>query len=251
MIEVKDLHKSLGDEEVLQGINLSIDRGEMFALLGGSGAGKSVLIKNIVGLMKPDRGEVLINNQNIHELRGEALSKLRSSIGMLFQGGALFDSMSVYENLAFPLREKTSLREKEISQKITRQLERVELGGSEQKYPAELSGGMKKRVALARCLILEPEIIFFDEPTTGLDPLISNAILRLIYNIHEELEITAIIITHNLDKIFPIVQKAALIHEGKILDCDTPEKFLQSDEPVIEDFVSEATRGPLEAIENA
>ncbi len=251
MIEVNNLHKSLGDEQVLQGINLSIQKGEMFALLGGSGAGKSVLIKNIVGLMNPDRGEVLINNQNIHELRGSKLSKLRSSIGMLFQGGALFDSMTVYENLAFPLREKTGLAEEEISTKISRQLKRVELQGSEQKYPAELSGGMKKRVALARCLILEPEIIFFDEPTTGLDPLISNAILRLIYNIHRDLKITAIIITHNLDKIFPIVQKAALIHEGKILDCNTPEKFLESNEPLIKKFVNEATRGPLEAIGNA
>ncbi|MGM0381396.1 MAG: ABC transporter ATP-binding protein [bacterium] len=251
MIEVKDLHKSLGDEKVLEGINLSINRGELFALLGGSGAGKSVLIKNIVGLMKPDRGEVLIKNQDIHKTTGKKLEELRRSIGMLFQGGALFDSMTVYENLAFPLREKTNLSKDEISQKIKRQLNRVELPGSEQKYPAELSGGMKKRVALARCLILEPEIIFFDEPTTGLDPLISNAILRLIYNIHRELEITAIIITHDLDKIFPIVQKTALIHEGKILDCQSPEEFMKSEQPVIKEFVTEATRGPLEAINNA
>ncbi len=248
MIKITDLHKSLAGIEVLKGINLEIKDGEIIALLGSSGAGKSVLLKNIVGLMSPDSGEVLIKQKNIHTIKGGELSDLRDSIGMLFQSGALFDSMTVRENLAFPLREKSKKTETEIQNKVDAQLKNVDMLDAGDKYPAELSGGMRKRAALARCLILEPEIIFFDEPTTGLDPLISNSILRLIYNIHEGLGFTAVIITHNFEKVFPIAHRVAMIDEGKIIACDKPEHFMDSDQPTVNRFVAEATRGPLEAL---
>jgi phospholipid/cholesterol/gamma-HCH transport system ATP-binding protein len=248
MIKINDLHKSLAGLKVLKGINLEIEEGEIIALLGSSGAGKSVLLKNIVGLMTPDSGEVLIKQKNIHTIKGAELSGLRDSIGMLFQSGALFDSMTVRENLAFPLREKTGKPEKELQDRVDQQLKNVDMLDAGGKYPAELSGGMRKRAALARCLILEPEIIFFDEPTTGLDPLISNSILRLIYNIHEELGFTAVIITHNFEKVFPIAHRVAMIDGGKIIACDKPEHFMDSDQPKVSRFVAEATRGPLEAL---
>ncbi|MFP4686695.1 MAG: ABC transporter ATP-binding protein [bacterium] len=248
MIKINNLHKSLAGAKVLNGIDLAIKKGQITALLGSSGAGKSVLLKNIVGLMHPDSGEVIVDGKNIHAVKGKELRELRDSIGMLFQSGALFDSMTVKENLAFPLREKTGLSEKDIQDKVETELKRVDMLEALEKYPAELSGGMKKRAALARCLILKPKIIFFDEPTTGLDPLISNAILRLIYNLHGELGFTAVIITHNFEKVFPIVHRVAMIDNGKIIACDKPENIMDSANPIVSRFVTEATRGPLEAL---
>lgn len=250
MIEVKNLHKSLGGLEVLRGIDLSVQEGEVISLLGASGSGKSVLLRNIVGLMHPDRGFVRIDGVNVHEVRGRKLEQVRDNIGMLFQGGALFDSMSVYENLAFPLREKTDLDPPGIDRRVKERLERVEMADAEAKYPAELSGGMQKRVALARALIRDPELIFFDEPTTGLDPLIANAILRLVHRLHRELSFTAVVVTHNFQKVFQIVDKVAMLHEGKIIAYNRPDQFLESDHPRVRTFVNEAVKGPLEAIQN-
>lgn len=246
MIEVKELYKSFSELDVLNGVNLEIPSGDIIALLGTSGSGKSVLLRNIVGLMEPDRGTVKLDGVNVHASDASELSTIREKIGMLFQHGALFDSMTVYENLAFPLSEKTNLDTDEIDEKISHRLSLVDMEGSENKYPAELSGGMKKRVALARTLILDPDVIFFDEPTTGLDPLIANSILRLINRLHERMNFTAIIVTHNFHKVFPIVQKVAMLYEGEIVSYETPDDFTESDHPAVEEFVREAMEGPLE-----
>lgn len=250
MIEVRDLEKELAGEPVLDGVDLTIDAGEIIALLGASGAGKSVLLKNLVGLMTPDAGEVTIRGINVHTAGSREMDQLRDYLGMLFQDGALFDSMTVYENLAFPLREKTSLTPEEIEARINDRLEKVNMLEAKQKLPAELSGGMQKRVALARTLIRNPEIIFFDEPTTGLDPLIGNSILRLICELHREFNFTAVIVTHNFQKVFQIVHKVAMIHEGKILTKTTPDEFMEADHPAVQSFVNEALKGPLEAVSN-
>ncbi len=247
MIEIEDLHKTLAGQTVLDGVNLTVEDGETLALLGGSGSGKSVLLKNVVGLMTPDRGQVLIDGKDVHAVSGDELQSLRDRFGMLFQGGALFDSMSVFENLAFPLREKSDLTRAEIRERVETRLEMVGLSGAEDKLPAELSGGMQKRVALARALVRDPSIVFFDEPTTGLDPKIANSILRLIHELHESLAFTAIIVTHNFEKTFPIVQKVAMLYEGRIVACQSPSAFMDNDHEAVRAFVREALEGPLEA----
>jgi len=250
MIKISNLRKQFGDEQVLQGINLEIDDGDIIALVGGSGSGKSVLLRNVVGLMEPDSGEVLINGTNVQNASQKQLNQMRNQIGMLFQGGALFDSMTVFGNLAFPLREKTNYSENEIQEIVAERLGWVDLQGTQEKYPAELSGGMQKRVALARTLILDPDIIFFDEPTTGLDPIIANSILRLIYNLHKKLTFTAVIVSHNFDKVFEIVSRVAMISEGTIHAYLSPNQFMNSTDPTVQRFVREAVKGPLEALDN-
>lgn len=248
MIKVRDVYKSFEEENVLRGVNLEVDAGDIISLVGGSGSGKSVLLRNIVGLMEPDKGTVTIGGQDVHRASSRELNQIRNRIGMLFQGGALFDSMTVYDNLAFPLREKTSKNQQEIKEKITERLEWVDLEGTEEKYTAELSGGMQKRVALARALILDPEIIFFDEPTTGLDPIIANSILRLIYNLHQKLSFTAVIVSHNFDKVFEIVSHVAMLNKGTIHAYMAPEEFMNSTDSAVQHFVQEAVKGPLEAM---
>ncbi len=245
MIEVVDLYKSFNDHEVLKGVNLTVDRGKLLALIGGSGKGKSVLLKIISGLMKPDRGKVLIDNQDISRLRGKHLMRLKERLGIVFQGGALFDSLTVFENVAFPLREKTRMNTSQIKETVLRELARVGLSGSEKKYPAEISGGMKKRVALARCLVMNTEIVLFDEPTTGLDPLIGKAIHNLIKECQKGLNFTAIIITHEVPAIFPMVDRVAMLYEGKILAEGTPEEIENSEDPVIHQFIHGELQGPI------
>ena len=225
MIEIDALHKSFDGFEVLKGISLRIKKGEVIALIGRSGIGKSVLLKHVAGLMKPDKGRVLVEGKDVATLRGKALTQLRSRLGFLFQGGALFDSMTVVDNVAFPLREKARLQEKEIKEKVMAELHQVGLSGAEEKYPSQISGGMKKRAALARELVWAPEIILFDEPTTGLDPIIGHGILNLIDNLHQRLHFTGIVVTHELDKVFKIVDRVAMLHEGVILAQGTPEQM--------------------------
>lgn len=247
MIQVQNVHKTLALHKVLDGVDLAIEKGTMVSLLGISGTGKTVLLKNMIGLMEPDEGDVLIDGRNVHRSSGRELAKVRDSLGVLFQGGALFDSMNVYDNLAFPLREKSTLTGAEIKERVTEHLDMVEMPGSENKYPAELSGGMKKRVALARALILDPGNVFFDEPTTGLDPLISNAILRLIHRLHQKLKFTGVIVTHHFQKVFQIVQKVAMLHRGKIITYDVPERFMKSTNRTVTDYIRESVEGPLDA----
>jgi len=246
MIEIRDLHKSFNGQEVLKGVSLRIERGELLALIGMSGFGKSVLLKHIIGLMKPDRGQVLIDQEDIFQLTGKALEQMRTRFGFLFQGGALFDSLTVFENVAFPLREKTAMKESEIQARVSFQLEQVRMLGAEDKYAAELSGGMKKRVALARALVMDPEIMLFDEPTTGLDPVTASLIQHFIGQCHERLNFTGIIVTHEIPKIFEIVNRVALLNQGRIAEVGTPDEVRKSTHPQMAQFISGATEGPIE-----
>ena len=245
MIEVVDLYKSFNGYEVLRGLSLKVETGQILALIGGSGKGKSVLLKHIIGLVRPDRGKILIDNLDISKLRGKQLKRLKERCGIVFQGGALFDSLTVFENVAFPLREKTKMKESQIQDTVFQELARVGLSGAGHKYPAEISGGMKKRVALARCLVMNPEIVLFDEPTTGLDPLISKAIHNLIRECQRGLNFTAIIVTHEVPAIFSMVDRVAMLYEGRILASGTPEEIQNSQDPVIHQFIHGELEGPI------
>ena len=245
MITLRDVHKSFNGNHVLRGLTLTVAGGEMFALIGRSGLGKSVLLKHIVGLMKPDRGEILIDGMNINRLGGKQLEDVRKKFGFLFQEGALFDSMTVYDNVAFPLREKTKLSESAIREKVFFELEQMGLHRDSQKYPAELSGGMRKRAALARAMIMQPSIMLFDEPTTGLDPIIGQSILQYIQSCHRRAGFTGIIVTHDVPRVFSIVQKIAMLHEGSIIVEGTHEEVVRQAHPVFTQFMEGSTAGPL------
>jgi phospholipid/cholesterol/gamma-HCH transport system ATP-binding protein len=237
VIRIEDLHKSFDENQVLQGISLEIQRGEVVALIGGSGHGKSVLLKHIAGLIRPDRGRILVDNQDIGKLRGGKLAALRERFGFLFQGGALFDSMTVFDNVAFPLREKTQWEDERVREKATKELEHVGLSGAEGKYPSQISGGMVKRAALARALVTEPEIMLFDEPTTGLDPVIGLSILKLIDSCHKRLSFTGVIVTHMIPTAFQIVDKVVMLHEGAVWAEGTPEDIMSSSDSKVRAYV--------------
>jgi phospholipid/cholesterol/gamma-HCH transport system ATP-binding protein len=241
MIRVENLWKSFGRQEVLRGVSFEVQPGEFMALIGGSGCGKSLLLKLLVGLLKPDQGRIWVGGKNVAELSRAELESLRSRLGFVFQGGALFDSMTVYDNVAFPLREQTSLGEKEIRRKVTEELELVGLRDAEDKFPAQLSGGMLKRVALARALVRDPEIVLFDEPTTGLDPVVSRAVLDLFGTVHQRLKLTGILVSHEIPRIFDIVQNVAMLHEGQIIALEPPGRLCASLNPVIKQFVNGTT----------
>ena len=249
MIEVIDLHKSFNGSDVLNGINLTVDQGEIMALIGRSGYGKSVLLKHIVGLIKADRGKVLIDGEDIGRSRGRSMERLRKKFGFLFQGGALFDSLAVFDNIAFPLQEKTRMSKDKIRERVLFELEQVGLPGVENKFPAELSGGMKKRVALARCLVMDPAIMLFDEPTTGLDPITAHAINQLIQETHRRLKFTGIIITHDINQMLSIVQKVALLNEGKIEESGTPDEMLVSKNLLIRQFINGSSGDTINYLE--
>jgi len=238
MIRVEGVCKSFGSQAVLRGVSFDIQPGEFTALIGLSGCGKSLLLKHLVGLLKPDRGRIWIGGQDIGQASGRQLEFLRSRIGFVFQGGALFDSMTVYDNVAFPLREKTRLREADVRRKVEEELELVGLHDAAGKFPAQLSGGMLKRVALARALVRDPEIVLFDEPTTGLDPVVSRAVLELFGSVHERLKLTGILVSHEIPRIFEIVQRVAMLHEGRIIAMDPPERFCALPNPVVQQFVN-------------
>jgi phospholipid/cholesterol/gamma-HCH transport system ATP-binding protein len=245
MIELSQVSKAFGAQEVLRGVNLRVETGEFVALIGLSGSGKSILLKHIVGLIRPDQGKVILDGKDLSHLSGSDLEQLRSRVGYVFQSGALFDSLTVFDNVAFPLREKTHLGESAIRERVRRELEQVGLSGAEEKYPAQLSGGMVKRVALARTLVRDPEIVLFDEPTTGLDPIVSRSILQLFDSAHLRLKLTGILVSHDIPEIFGIVQKVAMLHEGAIVSMDTPERILASSEAVVRQFVHGETEGPI------
>lgn len=246
VIRAINLHKSFGRQRVLTGVNLEIPDGAVYVIIGGSGAGKSCLLKHFIGLLRPDQGEVWIDGVEISALRGQALNQVRDRFGMLFQGGALFDSLSVYDNVAFPLREKTRLSETAIRQKVNERLEQVGLPGVNERFPSELSGGMRKRVALARALISEPEILLFDEPTTGLDPIRVNAIHRLILDLHSFLHFTAIVVSHEIPDIFSLATHVAMLHDGVIVAADSPSGIQASPDPIVQQFITGNIEGPIE-----
>jgi phospholipid/cholesterol/gamma-HCH transport system ATP-binding protein len=246
MIEIIDLQKSFNGQKVLNGVNLTIHSKEIVTIMGKSGGGKSVLLKHLIGLIKPDKGKILIESIDITILNRNERDKMRENFGMLFQGGALFDSLTVFENVAFPLSEKTKLSKDEIQDRVMHALEDVGLKDVGQKYPAELSGGMKKRVALARALITEPKIVLFDEPTTGLDPVITNSIHRLIKTTREKYGYTGVIISHEVPEIFEITDRVALLHDGVIVEIGTPEEIKNSSHPAVRQFITGSLEGPIE-----
>ena len=245
MIKIIDLEKSFYGQKVLNGISLTIGEKEVVAIIGKSGGGKSVLLKHIIGILKPDRGKVMINGVDITTLSGRELDKIREHFGVLFQGGALFDSLTVYENVAFPLTEKTKLSKEEIREKVEKALAEVDLEGVGEKYPAEISGGMRKRVAFARTLITGPKIVFFDEPTTGLDPVIVSSIHKLIINARRKYEFTGLIISHEIPEIFEIADKIAMLYKGVILEVGTPEEIQNTTNPVVRQFITGQHEGPM------
>ena len=245
MIRINHLWKSFGRQTVLRGISLEVKPGVFTALIGMSGSGKSLLLKHLVGLITPDQGSISIDGKELSQLSHKDLEELRSRIGFVFQSGALFDSMTVFDNVAFPLREKTKLTENEIREKVMDELSQVGLAEACEKYPAEISGGMLKRVALARALVRTPEIILFDEPTTGLDPIVSRSILQLFDEVHQRRKLTGILVSHEIPGIFDIVQQVAMLHEGTIIASGPTEEIRNSKDPVIEQFVNGNPEGPI------
>lgn len=238
MITIKDLHKSFGDQKVMNGLDLEIPTGQITVIIGRSGEGKSVLLKHILGLMKPDSGKVLIDGKNIFDLDEYELNDLRKMYGMLFQHAALFDSMTVFENVAFPMREHSQMTDEQIHSRV---VELVDIVGLREnvigKYPSELSGGMRKRVGLARAIALDPDILLYDEPTTGLDPIMTDVVDHLILNTQKRLGITSVVISHDIKAVFTIADKIAMLHEGKIYFEGTPQDFKTSTDQVVKNFI--------------
>ncbi|MDT3695687.1 MAG: ABC transporter ATP-binding protein [Ignavibacterium sp.] len=238
MIEINDLQKSFGSKKVLQGVNLSIEAGETIVIIGRSGCGKSVLIKHIVGLLEPDYGFVKVEGKIVSDLSQIELYELRKNFGFLFQGSALFDSMTVFENVSLPLVEsKNGYTKNDILKIVNEKLELVGLTGILNLKPSELSGGMKKRVALARALVTNPNYILYDEPTTGLDPIMSDSIDHLIKDLADKLKVTSIVVTHDMYSVKNVAKKVAMMHEGVIYFTGTPEELVNSSDKVIEDFI--------------
>lgn len=245
MIELTNIHKSFGSQTVLSNLNLTIPAGRITAVIGPSGEGKSVLLKHMIGLLQPDRGDVLVDGTSIVGLRRSQLNQVREKFAMVFQNAALFDSMTVYENVAFPLEEKTSLSTSEIADRVSIALQEVGLKNVNHKYPDELSGGMKKRVGLARALLLQPQVVLFDEPTTGLDPVIRRAIHQLIKETQQKFGFTAVIVSHDIPDIFDVAHHIAMLYRGEILQFGTPDEIQASDHPVVRQFISGSLEGPI------
>jgi phospholipid/cholesterol/gamma-HCH transport system ATP-binding protein len=245
VIRVQGLHKRFGSQPVLRGTELDIATGEIMVVIGRSGGGKSVLLKHLIGLLRPDAGTVAVDGTEITRLRGGELDRVRERYGVVFQGGALFDSMSVADNVAFPLREKKKrLSAAEIHGRVEEKLEQVGLSDVGHKNPAEISGGMRKRVAIARALVTEPEIVFFDEPTTGLDPILVNTIHHLIMELHRKFRFTAVMVSHEIPEIFEIADRVAMLHEGVIVEVGAPGAVRASTNPIVQQFI----RGDIETV---
>jgi phospholipid/cholesterol/gamma-HCH transport system ATP-binding protein len=237
MIEARNLQKSFGAQKILDGVSFRIENGESVVIIGRSGGGKSVLLKHLIGLLKPDSGEVLIDGENIELMNERQLLRVRRNFGMVFQGAALFDSMTVAENVAFGLRRHEHLTEGEISRRVAATLEMVDLPGTENKNPAELSGGMRKRVGLARAIIYEPKIVLYDEPTTGLDPIVSDSIDKLMMRVRDHLKVTSIVVTHDMRSARRVGNRVMMLHEKKIYANAAPKEFFASQDPVVRQFV--------------
>ncbi len=237
MIKVENLHKSFNETEVLRGINLEVVKGKITFILGKSGSGKTVLLRHIMGLIKPDKGKIFINGKNIVNISQKELTEVRKEFGVLFQNVALFDSMTVFENIAFPLVEHTKKSRKEIEKIVKDKLALVGLEGIEKRMPAELSGGMKKRVGLARAIVLNPKILLFDEPTTGLDPIICDQVDNLIFETQKKLNITCLVISHDIPATFKLADYVAMLDKGKIVEYGTPEDFKKSNNIIIKEFL--------------
>ena len=237
MIKVLNVFKSFGNNDVLKGINLEVKESKITFIIGKSGSGKSVLLKHILGLIKPDKGNIFINGKDIVSANRKELIEIRKQFGVMFQNVALFDSMNVYENIAFPLIEHTKLPKRKIEEIVKEKLELVGLEGIENRYPSELSGGMKKRVGLARAIVLEPKILLFDEPTTGLDPVICDSVDEMILETQKKLNLTCLVISHDIPATFKLADFVAMLHEGRIVEYGTPEELKQSENEMVKEFL--------------
>jgi len=237
MIEVRQLKKGFGAQRILDGVDFQIEHGESVVIIGRSGSGKSVLLKQLIGLLKPDAGEVLVDGENIVPMDERQLLRVRQKFGMLFQGSALFDSMTVAENIAFPFRNRRELTAQEIARKVSGALEMVDLPGTEEKKPSELSGGMKKRVGLARAIVYQPEIVLYDEPTTGLDPIVSDSIDQLIMRVRDQLKVTTVVVTHDMRSARRVGHRILMLHDKRIHASQTPDEIFSSQDPVIRRFI--------------
>lgn len=249
MIELMSVYKSFGNYKVLDGVNLEVKKGESVVVIGRSGSGKTVLIKHIIGLLKPDAGEVWVDGIKVNELKEKELNHLRKRFGMLFQYAALFDSMTVGENVAFAMKQNTNMKREEVEARVSECLRMVGLEGVDHLNPAELSGGMKKRVGLARAIALQPEIILYDEPSTGIDPIMADAINNLIIELREKLKVTSVAITHDMVSAFKIADRIAMLYKGKIIETGSPEEIKNSPNPVVQQFIHGEAKGPIPTLE--
>jgi len=246
MIKIVNLSKSFEGHKVLDGINLTLPTGQITVVIGKSGVGKSVLLKHIIGLLKPDSGQIFVDGQDMSLLTKRQLRQFKQRFAVLFQGGALFDSLNVFENIAFPLREKTRLTEAEIAKRVRERLVQMSLTSEvETKFPDELSGGMKKRVALARAMIQEPELMFYDEPVTGLDPPMTNTVFHLITRTHRESGYTAFMVSHDIPEVFNVAHQVAMLHKGRIIAAGTPQEIQNHPDPMVQSFI----RGEVDFLE--
>jgi phospholipid/cholesterol/gamma-HCH transport system ATP-binding protein len=245
MISLQHLYKAFDGRPVLRDLTIDVERGESVVIVGGSGTGKSVTLKHVIGLLQPDRGRVFIDGNDMTNMNEVELNQFRRRFGMAFQEGALFDSMSVFENIAFPLRRHTKMSEAEIRARVEECLEDVHLHGVDKKRPSELSGGMRRRVGFARAISLKPEILLFDEPTTGLDPVISDVVAELINEMDQKLGTTTVTITHDMKVAFKIADRVAMLYQGSIIEQGTPEVFQRSTNPIVQQFIEGRADGPL------
>lgn len=244
MIEIIDLHKGFGGNQVLRGVDLKVEKGESVTVIGGSGSGKSVLMKHIIGVLRPDSGKVLINGTDLAKLDESGLYTIRKKFGMLFQSAALFDSLSVWENVGFALL-RAGHPDKEVRELASEKLKLVGMVGVEHLMPSELSGGMKKRVGLARAIAHNPEILLYDEPTTGLDPIMADAINDLIVSMREKLNVTSVTITHDMHSAYKISDRIAMLYEGKIIETGTPDEIRATTNPIVRQFITGSATGPI------
>jgi len=245
VIEFVDVHKTFGTQKVLDGLSMTIPRGKVTCVIGRSGTGKSVTLKHIMGLLKPDRGEVLVDGRDVVKMKERELYQMRQRFGFLFQEAALFDSMTVLENVAFPLREHTNKRRAEIEEIVRKKLKIVGLSAAEHKFPSQLSGGMRKRVGLARAIALDPEFILFDEPTSGLDPVVTDAIDQMILSTQEQLHVTMVVITHDIGSMFKVADKIIMLHGGRQCAAGTRDEIRNSADPMVQQFLQGRSDGPM------
>ncbi len=245
IIKAVDVCKKFGDRQILNGINLEIYRGETFVIMGGSGCGKSTFLRHLIGALKPDSGSVWVLGHDLVSLNDDEMDKVKKKVGMCFQSAALFDSMTVGDNVSLPLREHTKLDKSVIDIVVKMKLELVGLRGFEALMPSQLSGGMRKRVGLARAIVMDPEIVFYDEPTAGLDPIVAGVIDKLILDLSKKLSITSIVVTHDMKSVFSIADRVAMLYEGRVLEVGAPDKIKTSKNPMIQQFITGNPDGPI------